>query len=88
MSTSDSYLSDNETPFGSKVSSYIDVREADGAFKEDFHRASMLIFLFDTCASLVTAATFIVPNWVVTITSNILNSMIKEYRLLNEELVN
>ena len=44
MSTSDSYFSDNETPFGSKVSSYIDVREVDGAFKEEFHRASMLTF--------------------------------------------
>ena len=35
MSTSDS-CSDNETPFGSTVSSYLDLREIDGAFKDDF----------------------------------------------------
>ncbi|KAI6655975.1 1 carbohydrate esterase [Oopsacas minuta] len=36
--TSSGYSSDNETPFGSTVSSYIDLREVDGAsnFREDF----------------------------------------------------
>ena len=42
MSTSDS-CSDNETPFGSTVSSYLDLREIDGAFKDDFKSVGMFL---------------------------------------------